>query len=91
MEVKFPGMYVFWFWAECRCNPSSSQIYVVRFYVEGEPEKIVVSLPSNQYLNHSQSLNVFVSKSSILAVACEKGQSENKGNGEVNCCVLAQE
>ncbi|MEZ9698997.1 hypothetical protein AB4455_27155, partial [Vibrio sp. 10N.261.46.E12] len=50
MEVKFPGMYISGSGQNADSNPVNSQIYVVRFYVEGDPgKKIVVSLPSNQY------------------------------------------
>ncbi|MFA0350545.1 hypothetical protein AB4486_26970, partial [Vibrio sp. 10N.222.55.C6] len=55
MEVKFPGMYISGSGQNADSNPANSQVYVVRFYVEGEPgKKIVVSLPFKQYLNHSR-------------------------------------
>ena len=55
MEVKFPGMYIFGSGQNADANPANGQVYVVRFYAEGEPgKKIVVSLPSKQYLNHSR-------------------------------------
>ncbi|MBJ2145124.1 DUF4402 domain-containing protein [Vibrio sp. IB15] len=64
-------------------NPSSSQIYVVRFYVEGEPgKKIVVSLPSNQYLNHSQkSKRLRIKKFYFGCGLSKRGRAKIKGNG----------
>ncbi|CAH6877130.1 conserved hypothetical protein [Vibrio chagasii] len=83
MEVKFPGMYVSGSGQNADANPSSSQIYVVRFYVEGEPgKKIVVSLPSNQYLNHSQkSKRLRIKKFYFGCGLSKRGRAKIKGNG----------
>lgn len=83
MEVRFPGMYVSGSGQNADANPSSSQIYVVRFYVEGEPgKKIVVSLPSNQYLNHSQkSKRLRIKKFYFGCGLSKRGRAKIKGNG----------
>ncbi|MEZ8469920.1 DUF4402 domain-containing protein [Vibrio splendidus] len=64
-------------------NPSNSQVYVVRFYVEGEPgKKIVVSLPSKQYLNHSRkSKRLRIRKFYFGCGLSKRGRAKIKGNG----------
>ncbi|MFA0038161.1 DUF4402 domain-containing protein [Vibrio sp. 10N.261.52.A1] len=93
MEVKFPGMYVSGSGQNADANPSSSQIYVVRFYVEGEPgKKIVVSLPSNQYLNHSQkSKRLRIKKFYFGCGLSKRGRAKIKGNGRTKLlCIGAK-
>lgn len=83
MEVKFPGMYISGSGQNADANPANGQIYVVRFYVEGEPgKKIVVSLPSNQYLNHSQkSKRLRIRKFYFGCGLSKRGRAKIKGNG----------
>ncbi|WP_284473931.1 DUF4402 domain-containing protein [Vibrio chagasii] len=83
MEVKFPGMYISGSGQNADANPANGQIYVVRFYVEGEPgKKIVVSLPSNQYLNHSQkSKRLRIKKFYFGCGLSKRGRAKIKGNG----------
>jgi len=83
MEVKFPGMYISGSGQNADANPANDQIYVVRFYVEGEPgKKIVVSLPSNQYLNHSQkSKRLRIKKFYFGCGLSKRGRAKIKGNG----------
>ena len=83
MEVKFPGMYISGSGQNADANPANGQIYVVRFYVEGEPgKKIVVSLPSNQYLNHSQKTKRLRIKKFYFGCGLSKrGRAKIKGNG----------
>ena len=83
MEVKFPGMYISGSGQNADANPANDQIYVVRFYVEGEPgKKIVVSLPSNQYLNHSQKSKRLRMKKFYFGCGLSKrGRAKIKGNG----------
>ena len=83
MEVKFPGMYISGSGQNAAANPAYGQIYVVRFYVEGEPgKKIVVSLPSNQYLNHSQKPKRLRIKKFYFGCGLSKrGRAKIKGNG----------
>ena len=83
MEVKFPGMYISGSGQNADANPANDQIYVVRFYVEGEPgKKIVVSLPSNQYLNHSQkSKRLRLMKFYFGCGLSKRGRAKIKGNG----------
>ncbi|WP_434567103.1 DUF4402 domain-containing protein [Vibrio chagasii] len=83
MEVKFPGMYISGSGQNADANPANGQIYVVRFYVEGDPgKKIVVSLPSNQYLNHSQkSKRLRIKKFYFGCGLSKRGRAKIKGNG----------
>ncbi|MFS1430996.1 DUF4402 domain-containing protein, partial [Vibrio splendidus] len=83
MEVKFPGMYISGSGQNADSNPSNSQVYVVRFYVEGEPgKKIVVSLPSKQYLNHSRkSKRLRIRKLYFGCGLSKRGRAKIKGNG----------
>ncbi len=83
MEVKFPGIYISGSGQNADANPANGQIYVVRFYVEGEPgKKIVVSLPSNQYLNHSQkSKRLRIKKFYFGCGLSKRGRAKIKGNG----------
>ncbi|MFM2610112.1 DUF4402 domain-containing protein [Vibrio campbellii] len=83
MEVRFPGMYISGSGQNADANPANGQIYVVRFYVEGEPgKKIVVSLPSNQYLNHSQkSKRLRIKKFYFGCGLSKRGRAKIKGNG----------
>lgn len=83
MEVKFPGTYISGSGQNADANPANGQIYVVRFYVEGEPgKKIVVSLPSNQYLNHSQkSKRLRIKKFYFGCGLSKRGRAKIKGNG----------
>ncbi|WP_373943665.1 DUF4402 domain-containing protein [Vibrio chagasii] len=83
MEVKFPGMYISGSGQNADANPANGQIYVVRFYVEGDPgKKIVVSLPSNQYLNHSQkSKRLRIRKFYFGCGLSKRGRAKIKGNG----------
>lgn len=83
MEVKFPGMYISGSGQNADGNPANGQTYVVRFYVEGEPgKKIVVSLPSNQYLNHSQkSKRLRIKKFYFGCGLSKRGRAKIKGNG----------
>ncbi|MGI9877191.1 DUF4402 domain-containing protein [Vibrio chagasii] len=83
MEVKFPGIYISGSGQNADANPANGQIYVVRFYVEGEPgKKIVVSLPSNQYLNHSQkSKRLRIRKFYFGCGLSKRGRAKIKGNG----------
>ena len=83
MEVKFPGMYISGSGQNADANPANGQIYVVRFYVEGDPgKKIVISLPSNQYLNHSQkSKRLRIKKFYFGCGLSKRGRAKIKGNG----------
>ncbi|MBB1462325.1 DUF4402 domain-containing protein [Vibrio sp. SG41-7] len=83
MEVKFPGMYISGSGQNADSNPSNSQVYVVRFYVEGEPgKKIVVSLPSKQYLNHSRkSKRLRIRKFYFGCGLSKRGRAKINGNG----------
>ncbi|PAW09795.1 DUF4402 domain-containing protein [Vibrio sp. V1B] len=56
MDITFPGIYLSGRGQNAVSNPTHSQLYVVRFYVDGEPgRKITVTVPNNQYLNHDKS------------------------------------
>ena len=83
MEVKFPGMYISGSGQNADANPANGQVYVVRFYVEGDPgKKIVISLPSNQYLNHSQkSKRLRIKKFYFGCGLSKRGRAKIKGNG----------
>lgn len=92
MEVKFPGMYISGSGQNADANPANSQIYVVRFYVEGEPGKrswfrSLLSSISTILVNP----NVFVLKSSILVAAYQsEAEQKSKAMEEANCCALVR-
>ncbi|PMN54584.1 hypothetical protein BCT31_03235 [Vibrio lentus] len=93
MEVKFPGMYISGSGQNADANPANSQVYVVRFYVEGEPgKKIVVSLPSKQYLNHSRkSKRLRIRKFYFGCGLSKRGRAKIKGNGRTKLlCIGAK-
>ncbi|WP_050910374.1 DUF4402 domain-containing protein [Vibrio campbellii] len=55
MGISFPGTYLSGRGQNAVSSPAHNQLYVVRFYVEGEPgKKITVTVPNNQYLNHDK-------------------------------------
>ncbi|MFS1476009.1 DUF4402 domain-containing protein [Vibrio lentus] len=93
MEAKFPGMYISGSGQNADANPANSQVYVVRFYVEGEPgKKIVVSLPSKQYLNHSRkSKRLRIRKFYFGCGLSKRGRAKIKGNGRTKLlCIGAK-
>ncbi|KAA8600187.1 MULTISPECIES: DUF4402 domain-containing protein [Vibrio] len=83
MEVKFPGMYISGSGQNADANPANGQVYVVRFYAEGEPgKKIVVSLPSKQYLNHSRkSKRLRIRKFYFGCGLSKRGRAKIQSNG----------
>jgi len=93
MEVKFPGVYISGSGQNADSSPSNNQVHVVRFYVEGEPgKKIVVSLPTKQYLNHSRkSKRIRIRKFHFGCGLSKRGRAKIKSNGRTKIlCIGAK-